>query len=312
MNQNIWVLMTGDSVALATTLILAALGALFTERSGVLNLGVEGVLLTAAISSFIAADSSGSVWVGLVVGSLAGALLAGIHAILAVVLRANQIVSGLALVIFGTGLANYLGKPYEGKTIDVKLTDMTFGPLTDIPLLGPILFEQDIITYVALAAAVLSSLYLFRTRPGLEVRATGDDPATVDAQGLMVSTIRIRYTLFGGLLMGLGGSWLMLAESAAWHQAATTNGVGWIALALVVFASWRPIRLVIGAVLFGFTLQLPYTLQAENITFIPQAFLQMVPYVATLISLIALSRPGSTNALGAPKSLGVPFVRDER
>ncbi|MEY4164431.1 MAG: hypothetical protein RL419_273 [Actinomycetota bacterium] len=312
MNQNIWVLMTGDSVALATTLILAALGALFTERSGVLNLGVEGVLLTAAISSFIAADSSGSVWVGLVIGSLAGALLAGIHAILAVVLRANQIVSGLALVIFGTGLANYLGKPYEGKTIDVKLTDMTFGPLTDIPLLGPILFEQDIITYVALAAAVLSSLYLFRTRPGLEVRATGDDPATVDAQGLMVSTIRIRYTLFGGLLMGLGGSWLMLAESAAWHQAATTNGVGWIALALVVFASWRPIRLVIGAVLFGFTLQLPYTLQAENITFIPQAFLQMVPYVATLISLIALSRPGSTNALGAPKSLGVPFVRDER
>jgi simple sugar transport system permease protein len=128
----------------------------------------------------------------------------------------------------------------------------------------------------------------------------------------MVSTIRIRYTLFGGLLMGLGGSWLMLAESAAWHQAATTNGVGWIALALVVFASWRPIRLVVGAVLFGFTLQLPYTLQAENITFIPQAFLQMVPYVATLISLIALSRPGSTNALGAPKSLGVPFVRDER
>ncbi|MFM8870395.1 MAG: ABC transporter permease [Actinomycetota bacterium] len=312
MNQNIWVLMTGDSVALATTLILAALGALFTERSGVLNLGVEGVLLTAAISSFIAADSSGSVWVGLIVGSLAGALLAGIHAILAVVLRANQIVSGLALVIFGTGLANYLGKPYEGKTISVKLTDMTFGPLTDIPLLGPILFEQDIITYVALAAAVLSSLYLFRTRPGLEVRATGDDPATVDAQGLMVSTIRIRYTLFGGLLMGLGGSWLMLAESAAWHQAATTNGVGWIALALVVFASWRPIRLVLGAVLFGFTLQLPYTLQAENITFIPQAFLQMVPYVATLISLIALSRPGSTNALGAPKSLGVPFVRDER
>ena len=119
MNDNIWVLMTGDSVALATTLILAALGALSTERSGVLNLGVEGVLLTSAISSFIAADSSGSVWIGLIVGSLAGALLAGIHAVLAVVLRANQIVSGLALVIFGTGLANYLGKPYEGKTISV-------------------------------------------------------------------------------------------------------------------------------------------------------------------------------------------------
>ena len=312
MNDNIWILMTGDSVALATTLILAALGALFTERAGVLNLGVEGVLLTSAISSFIAADSSGSVWVGLVVGALAGSLLAGIHAVLAVVFRANQIVSGLALVIFGTGLANFLGKPYEGKTIKVKLTELSFGPLSDIPVLGPIFFSQDIITYLALAVAVGSSWYLFRTRPGLEVRATGDDPATVDAQGLSVSTIRIRYTLLGGLIMGLGGAWLMLAESAAWHQASTTNGVGWIALALVVFASWRPIRLIVGAVLFGFTLQLPYTLQAQNITFIPQAFLQMVPYVATLISLIALSRPGSSNALGAPKALGTPVVRDER
>lgn len=312
MNQNIWVLMTADSVALATTLILAALGALFTERSGVLNLGIEGILLTSAISSFIAADSSGSIWLGLVVGTLAGAVLAGIHAVLAVTLRANQIVSGLALVIFGTGLANFLGKPYEGKTVVTKIMPFEFPGLSDIPLVGPIVFGQDPITYLALAVAVAASWYLFRTRPGLELRATGDDPATVDAQGLSVASIRISYTLVGGGIVGLGGSWLMLAESAAWHQAATTNGIGWIALALVVFASWRPIRLIMGAVLFGFTLQLPYTLQAENITFIPQAFLQMVPYVATLISLIALSRPGSSNALGAPRALGTPFVRDER
>jgi simple sugar transport system permease protein len=153
---------------------------------------------------------------------------------------------------------------------------------------------------------------LFHTRPGLELRATGDDPATVDAQGLSVSTIRIRYTLFGGALIGLGGSWLMLAQSAAWHQASTTNGIGWIALALVVFASWRPIRIIFGAVLFGFTLQLPFTLQAEQITFVPTALMQMLPYVATLVALIALSRPGSSNRLGAPKALGIPFVRDER
>jgi simple sugar transport system permease protein len=312
MNQNIWVLMTADSVALATTLVLAALGALFTERSGVLNLGIEGILLTSAVSSFIAADSSGSIWLGLVVGMLAGALLAGIHAVLAVTLRANQIVSGLALVIFGTGLSNFLGKPYEGKTVVTKIMPLHFPGLSEIPLVGPIVFGQDIITYLALAVAVASSWYLFHTRPGLELRATGDDPATVDAQGLSVASIRIRYTLVGGGIVGLGGSWLMLAESAAWHQAATTNGIGWIALALVVFASWRPIRLIMGAVLFGFTLQLPYTLQAENITFIPQAFLQMVPYVATLISLIALSRPGSSNALGAPRALGTSFVRDER
>jgi simple sugar transport system permease protein len=299
-------------VAIATTLILAALGALFTERAGVLNLGIEGILLTSAISSFLAADSSGSIWLGLIVGSLVGALLAGIHAVLSVVLRANQIVAGLALVIFGTGLANFLGKPAEGKTVTTLIKPLSFGPLSDIPLIGPVVFRQDIITYAAIVIAILSSLYLFRSRPGLELRATGDDPATVDAQGLSVASIRIRYTLFGGLLVGLGGSWLMLAQSAAWHQAATTNGVGWIALALVVFAGWRPMRLIFGAIMFGFTLQLPFTLQAEQITFIPSALMQMLPYLATLIALIALSRPSTRNKLGAPKSLGIPFVRDER
>jgi simple sugar transport system permease protein len=299
-------------VAIATTLILAALGALFTERAGVLNLGIEGILLTAAISSFLVADSSGSIWLGLIVGSLVGALLAGIHAVLSVVLRANQIVAGLALVIFGTGLANFLGKPAEGKTVTTLIKPLSFGPLSDIPFVGPIVFRQDPITYASIVIAVLASLYLFRSRPGLELRATGDDPATVDAQGLSVASIRIRYTLFGGLLVGLGGSWLMLAQSAAWHQAATTNGVGWIALALVVFAGWRPIRLIFGAILFGFTLQLPFTLQAEQITFIPSALMQMLPYLATLIALIALSRPSTRNKLGAPKSLGIPFVRDER
>ena len=312
MNGNIWVLASADSVAIATTLILAALGALFTERAGVLNLGIEGILLTSAISSFLAADSSGSIWLGLIVGSLVGALLAGIHAVLSVVLRANQIVAGLALVIFGTGLANFLGKPAEGKTVTTIIKPISFGPLSDIPLIGPVVFQQDPITYASIVIAILASLYLFRSRPGLELRATGDDPATVDAQGLSVASIRLRYTLFGGLLVGLGGSWLMLAQSAAWHQAATTNGVGWIALALVVFAGWRPLRLIFGAILFGFTLQLPFTLQAEQITFIPSALMQMLPYLATLIALIALSRPSTRNKLGAPKSLGIPFVRDER
>ena len=312
MNGNIWVLASADSVAIATTLILAALGALFTERAGVLNLGIEGILLTSAISSFLVADSSGNIWLGLIVGSLVGALLAGIHAVLSVVLRANQIVAGLALVIFGTGLANFLGKPAEGKTVTTLIKPLSFGPLSDIPVVGPVIFRQDPITYASIVIAVVASLYLFRSRPGLELRATGDDPATVDAQGLSVASIRIRYTLFGGLLVGLGGSWLMLAQSAAWHQAATTNGVGWIALALVVFAGWRPIRLIFGAILFGFTLQLPFTLQAEQITFIPSALMQMLPYLATLIALIALSRPSTRNKLGAPKSLGIPFVRDER
>lgn len=312
MNENIWVLASADSIALATTLVLAALGALFTERSGVLNLGIEGILLSSAIASFLSADSSGSIWLGLIVGMCVGALLAGVHAVLAVVLRANQIVSGLALVIFGTGLANFLGKPAEGKTVVTVIKPLSFGRLSDIPVVGPIVFGQDIITYLAIALAVLSSWYLFHTRPGLELRATGDDPATVDAQGLSVSSIRLGYTILGGALVGLGGSWLMLAQSAAWHQAKTTNGVGWIALALVVFAGWRPIRLILGAILFGFTLQLPFTLQAEQITVIPSAVMQMLPYLATLFALIVLSRPSRRNLLGAPRALGTPFVRDER
>ena len=312
MNSNIWVLTLAGALTISTTLILASLGAMFTERAGVLNLGVEGVLLSSAISSFIASDSSGSVWVGLAVGAIVGALLAGIHAVLAVVLRANQIVSGLALVIFGTGLANFLGKPKEGLTVSVRIMPMSFGPLSDIPVLGPVLFRQDIVTYLSIALAIGASWYLFHTRPGLDLRATGDDPATVDAQGLSVASIRIRYTLIGGSLMGCGGSWLMMSQSAGWHQAATTGGIGWIALALVVFAGWRPVRLIFGAVLFGFCLRLPFTLQAEQITFIPNAFMDMLPYLATLVALIALSRPGRSNLLGAPRALGTPFVRDER
>ena len=312
MNSNIWVLTLSGAVTISTTLILASLGAMFTERAGVLNLGVEGVLLSSAISAFIASDSSGNVWIGLVVGALVGALLAGIHAVLAVVLRANQIVSGLALVIFGTGLANFLGKPKEGLTVTVRIMPMDLGPLSDIPILGPVLFRQDVITYLSILFAIGASWYLFHTRPGLDLRATGDDPATVDAQGLSVARIRIRYTLVGGALMGCGGSWLMMSQSAGWHQAATTSGIGWIALALVVFAGWRPIRLIFGAILFGFCLRLPFTLQAEQITFIPPAFMDMLPYLATLVALIALSRPGRSNILGAPRALGTPFVRDER
>ena len=312
MNSNIWLLSVADSVAIATTLILAALGALFTERSGVLNLGIEGMLLTSAITSFLVADATGNIWLGMLLGIFLGIVLAGIHALLTVVLRANQIVSGLALVIFGTGLANFLGKPAEGRTVSTVIQPLDLGPLTDIPLVGPVVFGQDIVTYATLVIAVTASWYLFRTRSGLEVRATGDDPATVDSQGLSVAAIRIRYTMLGGALVGLGGSFHMLAQSAAWHQEATTSGIGWIALALVVFAGWRPVRLIFGAILFGFTLQLPFTLQAEQINFIPSALMPMLPYLATLIALIALSRPGSRNLLGAPKALGIPFVRDER
>ena len=312
MNSNIWILTIGDSVTLATVLILAALGALLTERSGVLNLGVEGSLLVGAVTAALAADGTGSLWVGLLLGALAGAAMGLVHGFLCVSMRANQIVTGLAMVIFGTGLSAFVGKPVEGTTLSTRLLPMDLGFLQDIPFFGVVVFDHDIITFLTLIFAICVSLYIFRTRPGLTLRALGDDPATVDAQGLSVSRLRLSYTTFGGTLMGLSGAVLLLGQSATWQQSDTTGGKGWIALALVVFAGWRPIRLIVGAIFFGFMLQLPFTLQTEQITFIPTAFTQMVPYVATLVALVALSTPRSRRTLGAPKALGTPFVRDER
>lgn len=312
MNANVWVLTFADAFSIATTLILATIGAILTERSGVINLGVEGILLMGAVTAFLVGDATGNVWLALLLPVAVGAAMALIHATLSITLRANQIVAGLALVIFGNGLSQFIGKPVEGKTRPVVITPIDFGPLTDLPIVGPVIFGHDPITYLTWAGAVVCSLYLNRTRPGLILRATGDAPATVDAQGVSVARVRFVHTIIGGALMGLAGGWFMLARGTAWSQAATTNGIGWIALALVVFAAWRPLRAIAGAVLFGFTLQVPFTLQGQQINILPPEIVQMLPYLATLFVLVMLSTPRARKLLGAPKMLGQPFVRDER
>ena len=312
MNANVWVLTFADAFSIATTLILATIGAILTERSGVINLGVEGILLMGAVTAFLVGDATGNVWLALLLPVAVGAAMALIHATLSITLRANQIVAGLALVIFGNGLSQFIGKPVEGKTRPVVITPIDFGPLTDLPIVGPIIFGHDPITYLTWVGAVACSLYLNRTRPGLILRATGDAPATVDAQGVSVARVRFVHTIIGGALMGLAGGWFMLARGTAWSQAATTNGIGWIALALVVFAAWRPLRAIAGAVLFGFTLQVPFTLQGQQINILPPEIVQMLPYLATLFVLVMLSTPRARKLLGAPKMLGQPFVRDER
>jgi ABC-type uncharacterized transport system permease subunit len=312
MNANVWVLTFADAFSIATTLILATIGAILTERSGVINLGVEGILLMGAVTAFLVGDATGNVWLALLLPVAVGAAMALIHATLSITLRANQIVAGLALVIFGNGLSQFIGKPVEGKTRPVVITPIDLGPLTDLPIVGPIIFGHDPITYLTWVGAVVCSLYLNRTRPGLILRATGDAPATVDAQGVSVARVRFVHTIIGGALMGLAGGWFMLARGTAWSQAATTNGIGWIALALVVFASWRPLRAIAGAVLFGFTLQVPFTLQGQQINILPPEIVQMLPYLATLFVLVMLSTPRARKLLGAPKMLGQPFVRDER
>lgn len=312
MNSNVWILTFSDAISIATTLILATLGAILTERSGVINLGVEGILLMGAVTAFLVGDGTGNLWLALFLSVLVGVAMATVHATLTITLRANQIVAGLALVIFGNGLSQFIGKPVEGKSRPVTIEPMNLGALSDIPVLGPILFGHDIFTYLTWVGALVCSLYLNRTRPGLVLRATGDAPATVDAQGVSVATVRFVHTILGGGLMGLAGGWFMLARGTAWSQAATTNGIGWIALALVVFAAWRPLRAIAGAVLFGFTLQVPFTLQGQQINILPPEIVQMLPYVATLFVLVMLSTPRARRLLGAPKMLGQPFVRDER
>ena len=312
MNANVWVLTFADAFSIATTLILATIGAILTERSGVINLGVEGILLMGAVTAFLVGDATGNVWLALLLPVAVGAAMALIHATLSITLRANQIVAGLALVIFGNGLSQFIGKPVEGKTRPVVITPIDLGPLTDLPIVGPIIFGHDPITYLTWVGAVACSLYLNRTRTGLILSATGDAPATVDAQGVSVARVRFVHTIIGGALMGLAGGWFMLARGTAWSQAATTNGIGWIALAFVVFASWRPLRAIAGAVLFGFTLQVPFTLQGQQINILPPEIVQMLPYLATLFVLVMLSTPRARKLLGAPKMLGQPFVRDER
>lgn len=312
MNSNVWVLTFADSISIATTLILASLGVILTERSGIINLGVEGILLMGAVTAFLVGDGTHNLWLALLLSILVGMAMATVHAVLTISLRSNQIVSGLALVIFGTGLSQFVGKSVEGKPRPVQILPLKLGALDDIPIIGPIIFGHDIITYLTWVGALVASLYLSRTRAGLVLRATGDAPATVDAQGVSVAMVRYVHTIAGGALVGLAGGWFMLARGTAWSQAATTNGIGWIALALVVFAAWRPLRAIGGAVLFGFTLQVPFTLQGQQINVLPPEIVQMLPYLATLLVLVLLSTPRARRLLGAPKMLGQPFVRDER
>ncbi|MBA2578751.1 MAG: ABC transporter permease [Euzebyaceae bacterium] len=312
MNDTALVLTLAAAVAAGTPLALAALGELLTERAGVLNLGVEGMMLLGAVAAFLAADGSGSPAVGLLAGMLTGGALAAVHAFLSVTMRANQIVSGLALVIFGTGLSTFLGQPIEGRPLAARLGGAAVPVLADLPVVGRILFQQDLVVYATWVLALLVLGYLGRTRAGLSLRAVGESPATADAMGVRVAAVRYAHTIAGGLLAGAGGAYLILARVPSWAQAATTNGIGWIALALVVFASWRPLRVLAGAYLFGAALRANFALQAAGVRGVPAEVLAMLPYLLTIAVLVALSAGDLRRRVGAPAALGVPYVRDER
>ncbi|MFZ2501112.1 MAG: ABC transporter permease [Nocardioides sp.] len=311
LNTTAIVLTLAASLVAAVPIGLAGLGELLAERSGVLNLGVEGMMLLGAVTAFLVGDKTGSAMLALAVGSLAGAALAAVHAFLSITLRASQIVSGLSLTIFGTGVATFIGKSIEGQPLKPSLPVIGWGPLADIPVLGPVLFDQDIMIYGVALLSVLIWFYLHRTRTGLALRAVGESPATADSMGINVTVMRYFHTVIGGVLAGAAGAYLILQVVPSWSQAGTTSGLGWIALALVVFASWDPVRVLLGAFLFGFSRQLNFYFQGKGVD-IPAEFLAMLPYVLAIVVLVLWGSRDLRRNAGAPAALGLPYVRDER
>lgn len=315
-NNSILVVVLGSAIVYGTPLLYAALGELLAERSGVLNLGVEGMMLVGAVMGFWAVQRTGSLVLAVAVAALAGAAMSLIHAFLVVTLRANQIVSGLALTIFAgsAGLSSYLGN-------DLNLADQparhSFGSVLPqswqtVNVVGPILFNQSGLVYVSWACVALVALYLNRTRFGLNLRAVGESPAAADAMGINVTAYRYAHTLVGGAFAGVGGACFSLAITPQWVDGLTA-GSGWIAIALVIFAFWRPTLCLVGAYFFGAFAGIPFTFQARGIlSGIPPELFQALPYVMTIVVLVLVSTAGARRHLGAPAALGTPYVREER
>jgi ABC-type uncharacterized transport system permease subunit len=318
-NNSLVVVVLASALVYGTPLLYAALGELLAERSGVLNLGVEGMMLVGAVMGFwavqrIHAESHVTLVASIGVAALAGAAMALIHAFLVVTLRANQIVSGLALTIFAgaAGLSSYLGNDLGLADAPAAHSFQPFLPqsLRDLPVAGPVLFGQSALVYASWIVVALVALYLGRTRPGLNVRAVGESPAAADATGINVAVYRYAHTLAGGALAGIGGATFSLSITPQWVDG-LTQGAGWIAIALVIFAFWRPTFCLVGAYLFGAFSALPFTLQARGVTVAPE-LLQSLPYVMTIVVLVLVSSAGARRRLGAPAALGLPYVREER
>lgn len=294
-------------ITAATPLLIAALGELVTERSGVLNLGVEGMMIMGAIAGFAFALMSGNPYVGIVGGIAFGAMFSLLFAFLTVTLVTNQVATGLALTILGLGISGLWGEAFVGVP-GIKLQPIVVPVLSDVPFLGPLLFKQDLIFYMSLVLLVGVSWFLFKSRTGLILRAVGDNHGSAHALGISVARTRYLAVMFGGACSGLAGAYMSLVYTTQWIENMTA-GRGWIALALVVFASWRPNRVLIGAYLFGAVGIAQLHIQALGFK-IPSQFLSALPYLATIIVLVIISRNRRLTILNTPASLGKGFVPD--
>jgi general nucleoside transport system permease protein len=292
------------TIVAGTPIVYAALGELVTERSGVLNLGVEGMMLCGAVSAFAAAMMTGSVWVGIGAGALVGAGLAFLFGVLAITFKASQVAVGLALAIFGTGLSSFIGKKYVGQAIvlEPSVLNIWAGKL---PWVGGVLGQLHPLVWLSWGLLGVISCFLYRTQAGLVLRAVGESPRSAHALGYKVGRVRYVATLFGGAMAGVGGAYVSLVYTSLWTEGLVA-GRGWIAVGLVVFATWRPVRCLLGAYLFGGVTTTQLFAQGAG-TRVPTELLSALPYLATILVLVLISRDSRLIRLNVPASLGKPF-----
>lgn len=311
-----------SGLATGTILLFAGIGEIFAERAGILNLGVEGMMLLGAMAGFSTSLSTNNVWLGLLAAIIAGGIVSLAHGVVSIHFQADQVVSGLSLTFLGTGLALVLGEGLTGQNPPlVPAFDIPL--LHAIPIIGPIFFtDHGLLVYIGYLFTPLAWYYIFKTRPGMHLRAVGEKPEAADTMGVNVYGVRYFYVFVGGCLAGLAGATITLSVSPGWYSTQTTSGQGWIAIGLVIFAQWNPLRAALGGYLFGalrrgiLDLQGPPLLFGlKNPLYINSNygfFLQMAPYILTIIALIIGSRAAARKRLGAPAALGEPYIRGER
>lgn len=297
--------LASSAVVAAIPLMFAGVGELVTEKSGVLNLGVEGMMLMGAVTGYAVTVATGHPWVGVAASIAAGVAMALLFGFLTLTMLANQVATGLSLTIFGIGLSAYVGKPYTSASVSATIDAWPIPGLAKLPVLGPALFALTPLGYLAFACFALVAWFLYRTRAGLVLRSVGESPAVAHSVGFPVIGVRYGATLFGGGMAGLAGGYYSIVYLHLWQEQ-LTSGRGWIALALVVFATWRPWRLLLGALLFGAVTGLQFYAQAVGVP-VPTQALAMLPYLATIVVLAVISRNPNTIKLNAPASLGKPF-----
>jgi simple sugar transport system permease protein len=299
-----------SAVVSATPILFAALGEIYAERSGVMNLGLEGLMLVGAATGFLVTYRTHDLVLGVLMAMAVAAFLGLVFSLIVITLKANQVVTGLVMTIFGTGLSSFIGRTVVAQSAPVVFNAIPIPFLVKIPLLGPILFNQDLLVYLLYVLVPVSWLIIYRTRIGLELRSVGENPAAADALGLNVFAFRYLSVCLGSALAGLAGAYLSLAYAPTWLEN-MTNGRGWIAIVLVIFATWNPLKAALGALLFGCFDVLGFRLQAMGLHISPY-FLGMLPYLITIIVLVMISVTSLRAKNPMPKALTIPYDREER